>query len=309
MPIIANLFWKTKDLTKNLLSKPFNTEEEFETIVFDTQEILEDIFLIKRQIRGGNKSGIPDIVGVDYDGNICIVEMKNVDVDSSIIPQVLEYAIWAETNPDSIKNLWLESKNKPDELSISWDDFLVRIIIIAPKILTSTMEFIDKINYPIDLIEVKRWIDEDNQLLLVNKLEREYKAKVKIATGKATYDYKFYKKEYNENSAKEFMKYVSELEEIIKEHNWPLETKFNKHYVGFKAGNFNAFGIRWVGTKTIAFFFKLEENEIEEKNRHFITKYEPNWKEIHSTIKFGETKTRDLIPLFKMAAKKQIGEI
>ncbi|NYB51214.1 MAG: hypothetical protein HVN35_01430 [Methanobacteriaceae archaeon] len=164
------MFWKTKEYTKSLLSKSFKSEEEFERIVFNTQEILEDIFLIKRQIRGGNKSGIPDIVGVDYDGNICIVEMKNADVNSSIIPQVLEYAIWAETNPDGIKNLWLECEEKPDNLTITWDDFEVRIIIIAPNILRSTLEFVDKINYPVDLIEVQRWVDEENQFLLVNKL-------------------------------------------------------------------------------------------------------------------------------------------
>lgn len=306
---MANLFWKTKESTKNLLSKPFNTEEEFERIVFDTQEILEDIFLIKRQIRGGNKSGIPDIVGVDYDGNICIVEMKNVDVNSSIIPQVLEYAIWAETNPDSIKTLWLETNDKPDDLSISWDDFQVRIIIIAPKILTSTIDYADKINYPIDLIEVKRWVDEDNQLLLVNRLEKEPKGKIKTVKGLETYGYDFYRKEYNKNSAKEFMKYVEEVEDIIKENNWPLETKFNKHYVGFKAGFFNAFGIRWAGTRSIQFFFKIEEKEVDEKYKHLITKFEPNWKEIHINIKFGETKAKDLLPLFKLAAKKQIGEI
>ena len=44
---MANLFWKTKKYTKNLLSKPFKSEEEFERIIFNTQEILEDIFLIK----------------------------------------------------------------------------------------------------------------------------------------------------------------------------------------------------------------------------------------------------------------------
>lgn len=59
---MANLFWKTNEDTKSLLSKSFKSEEEFETIVFNTPEILEDIFLIKRQIRGGNKLGIPDIV-------------------------------------------------------------------------------------------------------------------------------------------------------------------------------------------------------------------------------------------------------
>ena len=60
---MANLFWKTKQETKSLSSTPFKTEEEFEKIVFNTPEILEDIFLIKRQVKGGNKTGIPDIIG------------------------------------------------------------------------------------------------------------------------------------------------------------------------------------------------------------------------------------------------------
>jgi len=87
---MANLLWKSVAKTKRLLATPFNTEEEFEKIVFETPEILGDVFLIKRQIRGGNKPGIPDIIGVDTDGNVCIVEMKNIEVDASIVPQVLE---------------------------------------------------------------------------------------------------------------------------------------------------------------------------------------------------------------------------
>lgn len=100
---MANLFWKSKDKVVNLVESPFKTEEEFERTVFGTAELLEDISLLKRQVRGGNKPGIPDIIGVDSDGSICILELKNKSVDASIIPQVLEYAIWAETNPDSIK--------------------------------------------------------------------------------------------------------------------------------------------------------------------------------------------------------------
>ena len=52
---MANLLWKTNQETKGLLAKPFNTEEEFEKFIFETPEILEDIFLIKRQLRGGVK--------------------------------------------------------------------------------------------------------------------------------------------------------------------------------------------------------------------------------------------------------------
>jgi len=118
---------------------------------------------------------VPDIVGVDNDDNICIVEMKNVDVDASIIPQVLQYAFWAETNPDSIKALWLMCENKPENISGNFDTFQVRIVIIAPRIFPSTLDIIKKINYPVDLIEVNRWVDGENELLLVKKLEPEEK--------------------------------------------------------------------------------------------------------------------------------------
>ena len=304
---MANLFWKTKQETKSLLSTPFKTEEEFEKIIYNTPEILEDIFLIKRQVRGGNKSGIPDIVGIDNDGNICIIEMKNVTVDASIIPQVLQYAFWAETNPDSIKSLWLEYENKPDELSISWDDFQVRIIIIAPNILKSTLDIVEKINYPVDLIEIKRWVEEDNQLILVNKLEEVKRIKPKTVSGLQVYDEEFYKKEFNKESAKEFMKYTKEIESIVKERGWALETKYNKHYCGFKAGFFLAFGIQWMGSKTFAFFFKLDEkqaNSIPIK----MTKYASQWKQAYYYIKPGETKTKDFLPLFEMAYKRLTGD-
>lgn len=305
---MANLFWKTKQTTKSLLATPFKSEEEFEKIIFDTPEILEDIFLLKRQIRGGNKAGIPDIVGIDNDDNICIVEMKNVTVDASIIPQVLQYAFWAETNPDSIKSLWLECDNKPDNLSISWDNFQVRIIIIAPKILPSTLDIVEKINYPVDLIEANRWVEGDNELLFVKKLEpEEKKNKIRPVSGLQIYDDEFYKHEYNKESAIYFLQYVKEVEELIKKHNWALETKFNKHYCGFKAGFFIAFGIKWVGTKTFAFFFKLSENEAKDTAIP-MTKYESSWKEANFYIDPKKTKTADFYPLFEKAYKKLTGK-
>jgi len=167
---MANLFWKTPRGVKALLATPFGSEDEFESTVFGTSELLEDIFLLKRQVRGGGKSGIPDIIGIDSDGNVCIIEMKNHPVDSSIIPQVLKYAFWAETNPDSIRALCLECKTLPDDIIPEWDRLQVRILVIAPSILGSTLNLVDKINYAVDLIEVKRWVEGKNEILLVNKL-------------------------------------------------------------------------------------------------------------------------------------------
>ncbi|MCX5782140.1 MAG: hypothetical protein NT145_05500 [Elusimicrobia bacterium] len=303
---MANLFLKTKNSTQNLMATPFKTEEEFERIIFETPEILEDIFLIKRQIRGGSKAGIPDIIGIDNDGNICIVEMKNVDVDASIIPQVLEYAFWAESNPDSIKSLWLETKDKPEDLKVSLEDFQIRIIIIAPTILKSTLDIVNKINYPVDLIEIKRWVVKNRQYLLVNKLEEELRKKPSLVKGMETYDESFYAKEYNKNSAKEFIKVVKEVESIIKKKNWLLETKYNKYYCGFKAGFFNAFGIKWMGSKTFAFFFKLDKH-VARRASIKMTKYEDLWKEAVYYIDPAKTKTKKFLPLFEMAYKKLSG--
>lgn len=262
---MANLFWKTPQGVRALLATPFKSEDEFEHTVFSNSELLEDIFLLKRQVKGGNKQGIPDIVGVDSDGDVCIIEMKNCSVDSSIIPQVLQYAFWAENNPDSIKSLWLECNDRPDDITVAWESMQVRILVIAPSIMRSTLDLVNKINYPVDLIEVKRWVEDENEILLVNKLEPEPKKTTRPATGQAVYDESFYKTLYNNNSVDLFLKYARDfrdLERYVQKQGWDLKLKFNKHYCGFKAGFFNAFGIRWLGTKSFGFFFKLPEEHI-----------------------------------------------
>lgn len=305
---MANLFWKAGQKTHSLLEKRFGTEEEFEKLVFNTPQILEDIFLIKRQIRGGGKGGIPDIVGIDNDGNICIVEMKNVAVNASIIPQVLQYAFWAETNPDSIKSLWLECDNKPDDVSISWDSIQVRIIIIAPSILRSTFDITKRITYPVDLIEVKRWVEGGNQLLLVNKLEEESPGpRPKPVRGLETYDEAFYERYRNKGSAKEFVRYAKEVEAIVRSRGWALETKFNKNHCSFKAGFFNAFRVRWIGSKTFAFVFDLDRAAIR-RFRIRPTKYDTQRNRASYYIEPGKTKTKDFEALFKLAYERLGGD-
>jgi len=305
---MANLFWKTKSSTKSLLEIPFKTEDEFEATIFGTAELLQDIVLLRRQVRGGAKAGIPDIVGVDRDGNICILELKNTPVDAGVIPQVLEYAIWAETNPDSIKSLWLESENKPDDIEVDWDNFEVRIVIIAPSIAAATLQFVQRINYPVDLLEVKRWAEGDNELLMVNKLEQEERRpRVKQAHGLQVYDGAFYKSERNKASVGHFLRYVKEVEEVIREKGWLLETKYNRYYCGFKAGFFNAFSIGWVGSKTFAFQFKIPQKELKALGKS-PTKYDPDNQLASFYVDVERTRTADFIPLFEYSYARLSGE-
>lgn len=308
---MANLFWKQKGKnTLNLLSTPFVSEEEFEKAIFETKELLEDIFLIKRQIRGGKKPGIPDIVGIDSDGNVCIVEMKNVAIDASVIPQVLAYAFWAQKNPDSIKNLWHEAPKQPEDVVVNWDNYEVRIIIIAPSIERSTLELVNTINYTVDLIEIKRWVEGSNQFLLVNKLEPEQPKKVKPVRGLEIYDREFYENHYNKQSVEAFLSFAQETAQLIKAKGWPLEMKFNKHYCGFKHGFFNAFGIKWIGTKTFAFFFKLPKSVAEKIQTKGLKmdRYEDQWKEAVYKVDHKKTKVKTFLPLFKKALESVTGQ-
>ena len=298
---MANLFWKTTKGTKALLDKPFGSEDEFERMVFSTTELLKDIFLLKRQIRGGNKTGIPDILGIDQEGNVCIVEMKNTEVDAGIIPQVLHYAFWAETNPDSVKSLWLECLDKPDDIQINWENLQVRILVIAPSIYRSTLDLVNRITYPVDLIEVKRWVEGNNTFLFVNKLEPDaVVTRRRPVSGARTYDEAFYKSERNGKSVDQFMVYANDITKLVREKNWNLEIKFNRRYCGFKVGFFNAFGVSWWGTKSFGFFAKISKAEAE-KLRPKPDDYSERWKEAYYRIEPGKTKVTEFIPVFAHA--------
>jgi hypothetical protein len=157
------------------------------------------------------------------------------------------------------------------------------------------------------LIEVKRWVEGDNVLLLVTKLEQEPKAKPKPVAGMPVYDEEFYSAHYNKQSAKEFIKYAKQVEQMVKQKGWDLEIKFNKNYCVFKAGFFNAFGIHWVGSKTFAFFVKLPEEQVAKFDMP-MTRYESQWSQAVYFITPGETKTSDFATLFERAYQHLTGK-
>ncbi len=306
---MSNLFWKRNTGIKALLETPFRSEEEFEKTVFATSELLDDVSLIKRQVRGGAKPGIPDIIGIDSDGNVCILEMKNVPVDAGIIPQVLQYAIWAETNPDSIKALWLEHDEKPEDVEIDWDDYEVRILVIAPSIHRTTLEFVEKINYPVDLIEVKRWVEGENQFLMVNRLEPEQKKpKVKITRGLPDYDEAFFERHYNKASVADFLRNAKEITELINRNGWELETKFTRNACVFKAGFFNAFALRWIGRQTFALSFKVPQREVQSVNVS-VTRWNKKRTRAYFYVDPKKTNINDFEPLFNYCYRQLAGDL
>lgn len=303
---MPNLFWKNKNKeTLNVVESPFKSEEEFESYIYGTKEILGDIFILKRQIRASTGHDIPDMIGIDKENNVVIMEMKNGEVDENIIPQVLRYAIWAETNPDSIRALWLECKDKPEDMSINWDGLNVKIIIIAPAIKLSVLKTVNKINYEVELLEINKFAVGDNEFILVDKLEPESRQGMKVTRGLGIYDREFYLENYNNESVEVFFHTINKVEKLVKDKGWKLEKKLNKGYAGFKYGFPNVFGINWVGSKTFCIFFKLPKNIVDKVKIPGIKpyRYEEQWNQVLYKVEGKDYEINKLMPLFEASYK------
>jgi hypothetical protein len=308
MSVAPTLYWRKKNQeAKAVTPSPFKSEQEFEQVVFDTPTVLGDIFLLRRQVRGGSKAGIPDILGIDPDGKVCVIEMKNTEVDAGVIPQVLEYAIWAETNPDSIKSLWLEAPDRPDDLQIDFDEYGVRVLIVAPSIDRTTLEHVNKIAYPVDLVEVSRWADHFDSWLLVNKLEPYPAKRTKPVSGLRTYDRAVYEELHDPKSVAGFLKAADEIQKLATKKGWPVEGKFNKYYCGFKVGNYVVFGVKWLSTRGYGLFFKVPEGFAKRTRigKERVSRYEKIWKQAVFRVDSDDTRVASFSPYFEKALEQR----
>ena len=168
---------------------------------------------------------------------ICIIELKNQEASESILPQALEYAIWAETNPDSIKAIWLESKNKPEDIIPDWDNLDIRIILVAPSFKTTVPRMAGKINYPVDLIQIGRYSLEKEEFLAVEVLDVTPPTRPTTTKVMSDWDWEYYESEHGKEATDQVRSVVGDLEKIATEMGWILPFNINKYYVGFKLGN------------------------------------------------------------------------
>ena len=135
------------------------------------------------------------MLGIDSDGRICIIELKNIEATDDIVPQVLRYAIWAEENPDSMKNLWLESKNMPEEILPDWDNLDIRILLIAPDFRQSVLKASKKITYPVELYKINRYGIGADEFISFEVLENKY-SKLVTTKAKDEYSWEYYEQNH-----------------------------------------------------------------------------------------------------------------
>jgi len=309
---MQNLYWKKSDnTTSNLVSTPFESEEKLETYLFKHQDLLQDIFIFHRQIRTGHKQGIPDMLGVDQDGKVCLVELKNVPVAESILPQILQYAIWAETNPDSIRALWLEAKDRPEEIEVNWENMELRIIVVGPEYHSNVLRMTRRINYAIELHVLKRFVYEKDELILMDLLEEQAAPKIGITTAMGVYDAQFYEENHGKEPTANFMKTVQDIEALVAKNGQILEKKFNKRYIAFRYGTSNAFTVHWDGTKAWSVMFRVPEAfaaKFSSPHWNYL-RYDAGWKvAIFRPVDPKAPKVSEIEPLISKAYEAQLGK-
>lgn len=257
---MLNLYWRSGNDTRTLIEKPFANEQQLEKYIFDNQEILGgDVVIIHRQIRTGSRQGIPDMIGVDQEGRICVLEIKNVMADEIILPQALQYAMWAETSPDSIRAIWLESKSAPDDIEIDWANLEIRVILIAPAFKLNVQRMAPRIGFDIELIQVRRYCLDDDEVLLVEVLDEEAAPRPGITTVKGDWTWEYYEEQHGTEATSEFRKAVEQVAAFVQRKGWQLPYNLNKTYIGFKLGYKVVFDVDWTGTHSWKIKAKLEE--------------------------------------------------
>lgn len=231
------------------------------------------------------------------------VELKNVPVTEDVIPQVLRYAIWAETNPDSIRAMWLELESKPEDINVSWDNLSVKVLVVGPSLSPRALRLANKITYPISFTAVNRFSTGREEFILTEQTEPELPRKVGLTRGQEVYDQDYYVKEYNKESVPKFLQAIDVEDGIIAEKNWDLGKKMNKGYVSYKYGFPIVFGVSWIGTKSFGLFFKLPKDKAESITIPGVSphRYEEQWNQVLYKVERPESEIRTLLPVFEAA--------
>ena len=75
---------------------PVKNEEEIENFIEEHPSVIEkDLIILGRQVYT-NSQKKEDVMGLDTNGNVVIIELKQKSTNRDVIAQILEYGVWAE---------------------------------------------------------------------------------------------------------------------------------------------------------------------------------------------------------------------
>lgn len=171
-----------------------------------------------------------------------IVELKNAQVGTDTLLQVLRYASWVSTNADSVRHYAEQSKAKFKDI----DNSSVKIIIAAPDIKDELLEFSNYItnNIAFGFLEFKRFKDDAGDLLVIDWRSPSSPSGV-VSAGQKEWDWERYETELKINPERiSIAQYIFDsLVKLNYERGWGLAPVFRKSYIPFKKSGNNVIQI------------------------------------------------------------------
>jgi len=209
-------------------------------------EIIEKgLMILKRQpVTDNRKRG--DLLGLDYDGNVVVIEIKKESNDArKVITQTLEYGIWAENLTYSDLNAYARENNKLGTFSNLEQMFQTRNDDFQnDDFNVSTRMFIVHEKIPDDVKKISRWLNRKGIRLYCTELNFHEKDGHKITvkqdiventkriTNQRTEDVS---EEYHiRNGFTETKEMYSLLKDKVQMFGDDVEFSPVKYYIGFK---------------------------------------------------------------------------
>ena len=223
---------------KNFTEKPFQDEvHDMGDFVKKNPEIFgEDAKIISQELTHG-----PDDRRVDFlvyypnDALVGIVELKNVIATEKVLLQTLRYADWLRKNPDTLKYAVSRSNHSidPEKLDLT----SLKIVIIAPKISTLTVELSQYIgeDFDFEFIQLQRFVDDGgDEFAVIDPVEAEVR-KVAPSTQKIVYsDESYAERGIDKNKLDVLSQVRDELLVICEQESFKLTTRFFKNTIKFQ---------------------------------------------------------------------------
>lgn len=300
--------------TQKLDPAPFTDElTDMEHFVQQHPEILGNMIMLDREVHRGGK-GRMDLLALDLEekARVMIIELKNVEADENVLLQVIGYAHEYKNRIDYVRAKIKEKfdiRAVEDTIPLDQIEYTPHILIIAPEFTPRILALAQYINLDIDFIRIARYREQEDFIVSIDVLETPVTS-ISETTGRDWSGWGDYQSRLGvEASIIEIGKSVqSQVEAIIKEHNWDVEPVFNKGYVSFKTGRsvFVEIDVYWTGGGCwLRFRSPQNPEELGIKNPcpDLKAKWDGYFKRWAVRIPSGDFNVSELMPYFKATAK------
>ena len=244
-----DLFRLTSDgEVETVPEQPFSDEvSDLEGFVFSNPSLLgEGVEIVARQV--SSSAGRIDLLAIDRshgEGQVAIVELKNIPADVEVLLQVLRYASWVESNQDSVR-LLLQQKG----INAAQVELHPRLIVVAPEVREALVELTQYVTgFEFDLVEMRRFDLDGEKFVVIDRKSPSGPPPPGATTGEQ-WSWEKYAENlgWNEDRVELGQAVFRNVEAKIESKGWSLRPRFRKGYIPFQLGGTkNVIGVepRW----------------------------------------------------------------